>query len=120
MEGPEPIGALIVPSVRLEMEEQKAGLYEDVHDKILRACPEYATSWALEFVCDLVAMGRVPKRQVLKALDRYTRQLELAREAKRRPILDPASYLSGILIPIVGDCGVAWRRPQERRANKSA
>ena len=116
MDGPQPIGALIVPAVRRATQEQEIGVYDRVRDRILDACPEYIESWGLARVATVVASGRVPEIEIVKAIDRYERRLRLAQEAKLPPITKRTGYLSVVFKQVLGRFGVPWTNSDQRES----
>ena len=120
---PEAIGALvgIGTDVRRSMIEDRPGhIYRRVRTEILAACPQYAASWALEMVAGLVAEGVVPEIDVVKALDRFTRQVALGRRGEARPVRDPPSYLSTCLGDVLRRHGLVWSKTSGQTERKRA
>ena len=112
---PQPIGAIVREAAERMLVQEPGVVYRQVRAEILAACPQYAESWALETVAGLVAEGRIPELDVVKALDRFRRRLALGAAGELVPIRDPASYLSVCLRDVLRGHGLAWRKADNER-----
>ena len=117
---PERIATIAGPAAERMLVTQPGVVYRQVRDAILAACPAYAESWALERVAGLVAEGRIPELDVVKALDRFRRRLALGRAGELVPIRAPASYLSVCLRDVLRQHGLVWSKTSGQTERKRA